>query len=328
MTQIRIEVLYIGGAGRSGSTLISQLIGSLDGYISVGELNSSWENCFLKNRLCGCGQPFRVCAFWQTVLEEAFGGIERVDVQHMLALRQATQRGKALLYLLAPRLRSEEFQAQLREHSAAIEAIYQAVHKVSGCSVIVDASKSARYGVMVAEIPGVQAKMLHLVRDSRAVAHSWTRRKRRTDVTIAEEYMSQYSPLASAKQWNTAQMLSSITARRFTASTLYRYEDFVAEPRRALSDMLQRLGMDVPAASPFLTDHEVRLADDHSLCGNPSRFDRGPIVIRPDSEWTQQMPGKEKSQVTLLTLPWLLKYGYLTSGGTVVGKSRPRVASH
>ena len=35
-------VLYIGGWGRSGSTLLSHLLGGLDGMVSVGELRYVW----------------------------------------------------------------------------------------------------------------------------------------------------------------------------------------------------------------------------------------------------------------------------------------------
>ena len=33
-----IDVLYIGGIGRSGSTLLAYLLGQLDGYVVAGEL--------------------------------------------------------------------------------------------------------------------------------------------------------------------------------------------------------------------------------------------------------------------------------------------------
>lgn len=38
MSTHRSDVLIIGGSGRSGSTLMMRVLGSLQGYFSVGEL--------------------------------------------------------------------------------------------------------------------------------------------------------------------------------------------------------------------------------------------------------------------------------------------------
>jgi len=42
----KIKVVYIGGVGRSGSTLIDLLAGQADGFFSVGEIIWIWQrNC-------------------------------------------------------------------------------------------------------------------------------------------------------------------------------------------------------------------------------------------------------------------------------------------
>src|SRR4051794_15439538 len=74
-----IKVLYIGGYGRSGSTLLVQLLGQIEGFHSVGEMWNIWQQCFTENQLCGCGKPFHECPFWSAVVEEAFGGFERLE---------------------------------------------------------------------------------------------------------------------------------------------------------------------------------------------------------------------------------------------------------
>lgn len=63
------RVLFIGGWGRSGSTLLERLVGSMDGTVSVGEMRDVWRRGVMGNRVCGCGAPFLSCPFW-----EALGG--------------------------------------------------------------------------------------------------------------------------------------------------------------------------------------------------------------------------------------------------------------
>ncbi len=51
------RVCLIGATGRSGSTLVSRVLGSVPGAFSVGELCWLWTYGVLRNRACGCGQP-------------------------------------------------------------------------------------------------------------------------------------------------------------------------------------------------------------------------------------------------------------------------------
>ena len=67
-------VLYIGGLGRSGSTLVERLAGQLPGACAVGELVHLWERGITEDERCGCGAPFHQCPFWQQAGKTAFGG--------------------------------------------------------------------------------------------------------------------------------------------------------------------------------------------------------------------------------------------------------------
>ena len=64
------KVLYIAGVPHSGTTVISQILGQLDGVVSVGELyylSAALEN----GDRCGCGELVRECPFWTAVLSAA-----------------------------------------------------------------------------------------------------------------------------------------------------------------------------------------------------------------------------------------------------------------
>ena len=78
------QVLYVGGWGRSGSTLLSHLLGRLPEMVAVGELRYVWQAGVSGNELCGCGQPFDECPFWVAVGEEAFGGWDKIDLDEVL----------------------------------------------------------------------------------------------------------------------------------------------------------------------------------------------------------------------------------------------------
>lgn len=153
--------------------------------------------------------------------------------------------------------------------------------------------------------------MVHLVRDSRAVSHSWLRKKVKYEVAGREEdYMDLHGPLVSSLGWMRSNLL--IEPLRFYASsyTTVRYEDFIAAPESTLQRILLATGEE-RRELPLVDDHTLRLEIDHTVAGNPNRFRRGEIELRLDEEWKEKMSGPNRRTVTALTWPLLLKYGYL-----------------
>ena len=53
-----VPVAFVGGHGRSGSTLLSRVLGAVPGFVTVGELCYLWDQGVVMDRMCGCGKPF------------------------------------------------------------------------------------------------------------------------------------------------------------------------------------------------------------------------------------------------------------------------------
>lgn len=45
-----VKVLYIAGWGRSGSTILDNVLGQVEGFFSGGELSYLWERGLSENR--------------------------------------------------------------------------------------------------------------------------------------------------------------------------------------------------------------------------------------------------------------------------------------
>ena len=65
-----IDILYIAGAGRSGSTLLERLLGQLPACVAVGEARHLWREDPTTAR-CGCGRVLTECDHWRAVIEPA-----------------------------------------------------------------------------------------------------------------------------------------------------------------------------------------------------------------------------------------------------------------
>lgn len=310
MQDKKIKVLYIGGSGRSGTTLLLRLLGQLNGFVAVGELWHIWFMGFTQNHLCGCGQPFKHCPFWTEVVTEAFGGFDQINVEEIRALRRSVQSDSHLPRLALPFLRDAAYQKRLESYLHILTRLYVSIQRVSRCRVIVDSSKGPRYALNLNEVPQVELYLAHLVRDSRAVAYSWRRKKFRPEIHWTTEYMARQSEIFSAMEWNiTNSMLRWLPSQGIRYSPI-RYEDFVVQPRKIIAQISDFLEENVGEPDFFEGDQSVSLGMSHTAMGNPNRFQQGTIKIKPDDTWHTQMPRFYQLLVTTLTWPLLREFGY------------------
>jgi hypothetical protein len=315
-------VLYIGGHGRSGSTILAQTLGQLPGFVNVGELWQVWYRGLRENERCGCGRLFHSCEFWSAVGDEAFGGWDNVDVDRLVAFRPYLKRGRyAPHYALAAKtgMRTRKINTLLEEWGPTLERLYRAIQTVSGARVIVDSSKLFSYAVLLSLLPFADLRVVHLVRDSRAVAYSWLRSKE-SPAVVGGRLMPRLSPAQASRVWSLHNGSYSLLSD-FSRLSRLRYEDFVNDPTLYLADSLTRVGFDDEARGlhDVLRGREVSLSADHTVSGNPGRFRTGSIELQPDEEWKLKMRGADKNVVTALTAPLLLKYGYLREKQRSVG---------
>lgn len=306
----RARVLYIGGFGRSGSTLLAYLLGQLEGYVVAGELKFIWQNGLRDNELCGCGAPFSECPFWQEVGDAAFGGWDAVDVDEVLELQSRVTSARSVFALLAARKTDPAF-AQL---SSLLRSLYQAILDVSGGEVVVDTSKTPVEALAVAAAPGVDCHLIHLVRDSRGVAFSWSKTGiRLPQIVEREAVMLDYPPLFIAPRWLYGNLFFELLRAKIPSARL-RYEDLAHAPKEHVERALRGSGILEDGADFVMAgDGNVQLGTLHTIGGNPMRFGRGGAPISRDEAWRREFPAVTRRAVTAVTWPLLLRYGYLWS---------------
>jgi hypothetical protein len=303
------RVLFLGGLGRSGSTILERVLGELPRTTSVGELVHLWQRSVLDDESCGCGEPFSRCPFWQEVGARAFGGWTADLAHRMVRLHGRVDRSRYVPRLLLPG-RLDPRRGELREYVDVFTRLYRAIAEVSGADVVVDSSKHPSLATCLRTAPGLDLRVVHVVRDSRGVAYSWTKEVRRPEAGEAD-LMTQYSPSQSALLWtghNVALSLLRLTGAR---TRLLRYEDFVADPAGTVVSVAGFAGLPTDGGPAFLHGSSVELGRTHTVAGNPVRFRTGTMALRRDDDWRSLLPRRTRHLVGALTLPLLAGYGYL-----------------
>lgn len=305
-----LRVLYIVGAGRSGSTLLSNVLGQLPGAVSVGELYYLWQRGLTDNILCGCGTPVRDCAFWGRVLQRTSETAGIDDIGAVLRAGVAGARTRHLRKMLTEAGR-RDFVARSQPFLHVLQHLYAAIQAETGCDHIIDASKFPTYGYLLTAIPTLEVSVIHLIRDSRAVGFSWQRKKYNPD---SDALFGRISPTRSALIWDAWNVGAEMLSRLLPPERLYRlhYETFIQYPEEVLGDIIALDGLEARPAD-VIADGMVTMRQAHTIGGNPIRFQRT-MQLRLDTEWQQAMPAVPRALTTALTWPLLRRYHYPLRG--------------
>ncbi|MHC5055096.1 MAG: sulfotransferase domain-containing protein [Planctomycetota bacterium] len=296
------KVVLIAGYGRSGSTLLDRLLGQARGFCSAGEFYWFWRWSLINNELCSCGVPIRECGFWLSVVDRVLGAIDSIDLDWILRLQEAAEGQRYAPNPVVPWRRHV-----VREYLGILERLYSAVCDVSGANAVVDSTKFAARGYLLAHSKAIDLHIIHIVRDARAVAYSWQRHVARPETQGAK--MVRKSPWHSALAWCVANASAGALSQVHTRYLLCRYEDLAYRPAYEVGRILEWLG-EPKRSGPLIEGRRAVLGASHMPIGNPMRFRSGPIDVAPDTEWRARMPARDRAIVEVIALPMLLRYGY------------------
>lgn len=270
----RPRVLYVMGAGRSGSTILGVTLGNCPGVFYAGELDA-WLPRAGEPQLDG---PART-AFWERVrsrmggeASELFGREAQVSIERSLAL-----------------VRVHKWPARRRLRGAyrrVARKLYAAVAAETGGQVIVDTSHYPLRARELQREAGVELHLLYLVRDPQSVVRSFNRKD------VAQYTKSTIT--TNVYLWLTNLLAVLVFLRQPRERRLFvRYEDFLARPAEVLGDILDQVGL---AALPEDLD---RLSTGVAFQGNR--------LIRQETIALQRS-GEEAGRRSRLTsfsqLPW------------------------
>ncbi|HEX9795968.1 MAG TPA: sulfotransferase [Anaerolineales bacterium] len=298
-----LKIVYIAGSGRTGSTILGQLLDMVDGVFFGGELIDFWQRGLLENRLCGCGLVASHCQVWGEVVRFTAHEVGSAAAQAMVRAR-----ANATVRDLVPS-KAEALVAYPEWYVQNSRLLYRTIQRVTGSQIIVDSSKFTHYAKVLVAMDTVDLHLVHLVRDPRAVAYSWSKKKHFPDPsgTLA---VPQFGPIGSTVRWivrnRSAKALGRTLGSRYY---LLRYEDYIREPSAYLEPILEQLGLTHAhrwAAGP----NQLSLPTSHALWGNPSRFLSGEAILSPDEAWRTRLPRWKQRLVAALAAPWLAEYGY------------------
>lgn len=275
------KVVYLMGAGRSGSTILGVALGNCADWFFAGELDkwllmSGISMHERRTQQTGQAPPDR--GLWTRVRQqvvvpaELSGRQARRLIEHSTAIMRVLDRRRRGL----PRL-----------YRQVSESVYRAVCADTGARIVIDSSHFPLRARQLQSLDGIDLFLVYLVRDPGDVVASWERPglpEPRSPMLLTNVYL-----------WLTHALALFVFLRQPRARRLLvRYEDFKADPAAIVSAILA------------LADSRAQLPDfDRLDTGRPYHGNRlilnERVAVRRESEDRVRAP-----MTRWLQAPWSL----------------------
>jgi hypothetical protein len=301
------HVLYLAGIPRTGSTVLGQMLDRIPGAIFVGELSLFWRR-FASRELCSCGQALPDCKFWAAVISAAFGELKAEDAGNLAALEWTLRRRQARKPVLPLRRTIAMFEHS-QEVADARANLYRAIASVAQAEWIVDSGKDPWLGAIFARLFGEYFCTVHIVRDPRGVAFSWTKFVKSDS---EPGFMPRRQAARVAMSWLIQNLIIQSTLRRLSASYVrLRYEDLATNPETVVRRVACSMGIEPDRLRPWAS-HEDCQYDLHWVAGNPGvrQSSKSSVKIKLDEEWQDRMPQIQRWLVTAICGVLFRSYDY------------------
>jgi len=271
-----IKVLYIIGAGSSGSTLLGKILGAHSKMINVGEI-SHIDRYRALDLTCGCGERLSQCPFWNQIFDS-----------------------NASIFPVKP---NNTFYRFFRYRSDCIrkdphffetihrnKSLYKHICNKSQKKIIIDSSKDITRLYYLFRSGDINIFPIFLVRDGRAYINSL---KKRLGMT-AFRSMLRWIRLNLISQWFLKKILGGKRLKNknfvgFISDSFVHlsYEDLTLNSEKVLKDICEKLGLEYEDGMLFHADY-----DQHTISG--TKRDSRIGKISHDKTWEGELPFMSK----------------------------------
>jgi hypothetical protein len=267
------KLVYIGGYGRSGSTLLEALMTTSPDFVACGETVGAFR-VLKRKRRCSCGRLATECPVWAPVLE---------------SLRSH------------PDWTHRDLDLALLEYVTSTQRLLVDSSKTAWCEALLP--------FKLRHTLKDDFQFVHLVRDPRAVCWSVTRDENKRAERLNEKPHIVRRCFIGASGWLFANLVCEIFRWRYPKQyILVRYEDLVRSPQTVLESLFQRFS---PGRVVDL-DHPADSDNRHQLYANRARRTSLSLSdVREDEAWKGALPSNWRRLVKLLDGILARRYGYV-----------------
>jgi hypothetical protein len=298
-----MTIVFVASTPRSGSTLVDRLVSNNNAAVTLGELKNLEKYLNLspggagstRDWVCRCGNRLQDCPFWSEVISRYESNTGQDPKKMKTEVPTIGRKNAAFLFaqigsLLAPSAYLNEVNRRFYDTVDSERATRNcfetigAVKELTGKTTAIDSSKRAEqlYSLKKHLPKDFEIKVIHIVRDGRAVANSVRKRCLEAGVKASFNRAVLSWVIENAMIHNLRPMFKKNEFVRI------RYEDLCSDTERTIVTICNELELEY---DPLMK--EIGESEKHNIGGTPRAFDEK-TEIRLDRSWGKELSTVEK----------------------------------
>ncbi len=280
---MKIPIVYLLGAGRSGTTLMATVLNSHEQIETVGEMHQFFEH-LQEDKKCSCGSELNRCVFWSPILSELNYKNHQI-VSHVQITSEKERHSNIGKYLFKKKTNKRYLEIQ--------EKYFTAISKNTNATWLLDSSKYIARFLLLKRSGALNVKGIYVVRDIRGVINSFNK-----------QVQTPKSPMSTIFYYWLINFFGQVVCALNKDVIKIKYEDFVSNPEIATNLIYNHV---------FVRKSRVTLPNEfeipHIIGGNRMKKDKS-IVIRKDEQWKNSLSRTEQIKYYMLTFPIMILNKY------------------
>jgi len=266
-----INIVYLMGAGRSGTTALATFLGNSKDILTVGEMHQFFEHID-ENKSCSCGMSLSSCPFWSRVLKELPKDYIESSNEYRNFCKRFEYHSAISKYAL-----NRFSQDDLKRYLLINETIFRAINNISKKRYILDSAKYIGRALGLRKSNNLNLKIIYVVRDVRGVINSFSK-----------NVQSPRRPFSTIIYWLIINSIGEFIYRVSPRDTILKlkYEDLIENPIEEVNRVEEFLEVDLNIIKKKIENQES-FEMPHIVGGNRLKVNRE-IKFKKDIDWKEK----------------------------------------
>lgn len=279
------QILYIMGAGRSGTTILEVVLTGCAHVAGVGEVTHLFKDGYIEQDFCACGVPAPRCDLWGEVYR--VNGWTDEAVRRFASLFRRLDWHAGFLSAWLGRQDAVEFAA----YADANRKIFQQVAAAWRVNVVVDSSKYAARALNLNRIFSDKVRVICMTRSPEGLLNSFQKAHKDEQKPKSHLALLMYYLFILVS-------MRVVAARLGDRVCVIRYEELVSEPDQVLAGLERWLAIDLSEPRRRIAT-QAAFSGNHIVTGNRLRKAKE-IVFRIDRKQPTVTGGLSRVTVWLM----------------------------
>ena len=277
---MKISLIYLLGAGRSGTTLLSALLNNHSKINAIGEIHQFYEH-IEQNKNCSCGLKLEECLYWNKTVRNL--NKDKKDIHNAVKYSDEKEGHSNILRLIFRK-------SQDNKYLSYQERYFELINQYSKKEWLLDSSKYIARYLLLKKSNKLKIKGIYIVRDVRGVINSFDKK-----------VQTQKSPLSAIAYYLLINFFGQLVCWIDKDVMKIKYEDLTKTPEKVLSRIYTHIFEQ--------NQNEILLPKNfdmpHIIGGNRMKSN-SMISIKSDLKWKRTIARPKQIGYYLLSFPIML----------------------